>query len=307
MQRFNHDGQSTPMGRDPNFKWVHWLALSRRNGPGSMSTEASSPDPFPPACFQPSPYVGDSKSLRSSTTGYFALLSAGEKSSNDDATIFACRKHQGSVPSWSTRDMDSSWVAWFTGRCHQRQLPDIYHEPLQEEARNSYQSFPNVNNTPLPTDVSQDPGTIATMTAPAVSSSEGMTSPLRSPLSSLWDMDIDSLSTEFLPDLCSASPFDLTDIQAYGAERPCATAWPDGGDFAWLEEQQALPLNLDDEPGNSGSASKRTREEYSGDYANDDQSPLKSIMNKKQRIIHPQTSRLESSSPYSSNMSRPSQ
>lgn len=318
MQCFD-GGQSRPMGRDPDSKWVHWLALSRRNNPGSMSgTLSSSSSPSSPS--KASSKISDGKPLRSrsSATSYFALLSANGDGSNDGRS-FANHKQYGNVSGLTTRDMDSSWVASFTEHWHQRQCADMPEKMVQEKAHSLEQPFLNINKTLSPSETQQlqmqtnslpqDPenGVVSNTattasTAPAVSSSVGITSPLPSPLNNLLDSDIDSLGTftEFLSSFYCALPFDATDTQANGAAAPCATAGLDYGDLTWLEEQHAYPLNTSDVLGGSSPTSKRSREGYPGDYTNDGQTHLENVTNKKQKTFHPWTNRLETSSPFSS-------
>ena len=316
--------QSIPMGRDPDSKWVHWLALSRLNNTGSIFGTLSSSS-FPSSLSKASSNIGDSTSLRSrsSATSYFALLSANEDGSNDGRS-FANHRYHGHVSSLITRNIDSSCVAWFTERGHQRQLADMPDKMRQEKAHCSEQSFLDINKTlsssetwPLQMQKNSLPqdrenaavSNTAVTTASPASSSVGTTSPLPSPSNNLWDSDIDSLGTfdELLSGFCSALPFDSTNTQANGAAGPCATAGLDDGDLTWLEEQLAFPLNTSDELGKSSPASKRSREVYPGDYTNDGQPHRENITNKKQKTLHPWTNRLDTSSPFSSIVLRPSQ
>ena len=280
------------MGRDTDSKWVEWLALSRRNSPGStFGASPSIPSPSSPS---------KASSTRSSATSYFALLSANEDGSNDGRSSSANHKQNGNISGSTTRDMDSSWVAWFTERGHQCQLVDMP-EIRREKSHGSDRSFLNMNKTLSPTETQQpqmqryslpqDPETsnTATTTASAVSISVGTTTPLPSPLDNHWDSNIDSLDTELLSTFWSPLPFDPTNTQANEAAGPCATAGLDDGDFTWLDEQHAFPFHLSEESGKSSAGSKRSREEYSGDYTNDGQTHLESITNKKQRICHPWT------------------
>ena len=320
----SNGGQSTPMGRDPDSKWVHWLALSRRNNPDSTSSTLSS-SPSSSSLSKASSNIGDSRPLRSrsSATSYFALLSASEDGSNEGRS-FAKHKQHGNVSGLTTRGMDSSWVAWFTERWHQHQLAEMPDKMMQEQAHSSEQSFLNINKTLSPSEsqqlqmqrnsLPQDPENAAvfntaTTTASAVASSVGGTSPLSSPLNDLLDSDIDSLGTltELRSSFYSALPFDSTNTQANRAAEPGATAGFDDGDLTWLEEQHAFPLSIGDESGQSSPRSKRSREGYPGDYTNDGRTHRENITNKKQKIFHSWPNRLETSSPFPSSMLRPSQ
>ena len=324
MQRFN-GGQSTLMGRDPDSKWVHWLALSRRNTPGSMLDTLSS-NSFPSSLSKASSNIGDSRPLRSrsSATSYFDLLSANEDGSIDSRP-FANHKQHGNASGLTTRNMDSSWVAWFTERWHQRQLANMPDEVMQGKTHSSEQSSLNINKALSPSETQQlqmqktglprDPenavvsNITTTTTASAIPNSMEATCPLASPSNNLLDSDIDSLDTftELLSNFCSALPFDPANTQANEAAELCATAGLDDGDLTWLEEQHAFPLSISDESGKSSPTSKRSREEYPGEYTNDVQSHLENTTNKKQRIFHPWTNRLETSSPFPSSVLRPTQ
>ena len=293
MQRFD-DGQCTPMGRDPNSKWMHWLAHSRRSGIESTLDTMSS-NSLPSSLFHSSSNAGDCKVLpsRSITTSYFALLSANEHGFGDGRLGANRDKHHGHNPRVTARDVDSSWVAWFAERWHQRQPADISDEIFQEEAHSSEQPFRNINKTLLsPPETqklkpqnklslgSENAVLSDTATSPtsAIPSSEGPINPLPSPLINLWDFDIDSLSTEFLPDFDS---FGSINTPANGA---CATATPNDEDLTWLEEPHAFAFSISDESKRASPTSKRIREEYPGDYTIEGQIGLEDNTNKKQRM-----------------------
>ena len=299
------------MGRDPNLKWVHWLARSRRDNPGSMFDTLSSSS-FPSSLYKESSIVGNSKSVRSrsSATNYFTLLSANEDGSSDGRQ-FANHKQHGNIPGLTTRDIDYSWVARFAE--HQHQQADMPRNMVQEKAHSSEQSFLNINKTLPPTErqrlqmrknsLPQDPenavvSNITTTTASAFSSSLGTTSPLPSPLNNLWDFDVDSLGSDYLCNIRSPLPFDPTDTQANGAAGPCATTGLDNEDLSWLDKRHPFPLYTNDEPEKSSPTRKRRREEYPGDYADDGQTHLEDVTKRNQRIFHPWTDRHESSSPF---------
>ena len=290
------------MGRDTDSKWVEWLASSRRNSPGSACGASSISSPSSPS---------KASSTRSSATSYFALLSANEDGSNDGRSSFANHKQHCNISGSTTRGMDSSWVAWFTEHGHQGRFTDMPDQIMREKGHGSERSFLNINKTLSPTETQQlqmqryslpqDPeiSNTATTTASAVSVSMGTTSPLPSPSDNLWDSNIDGLGTDLLSTFWSALPFDPTNTQADEAAGPCATAGLDDGDFSWLEEQHAFPFNRSEESGKSSPGSKRSREEYPGDYTDHGRTQLETIANKKQRIYHPWTNPLEKSSPFS--------
>ncbi|MCJ1387244.1 hypothetical protein MMC18_000084 [Xylographa bjoerkii] len=290
----------------------------------------TSPSSFIPSSpSRPSSYIGDSRPLRSrsSATSYFALLSANEDGSNDGES-FANHKPRGSTSGLTPRDMQSSWVAWFTERWHKHQLADMPDNMVQEKAPGTEQSFLNINKTLTTSEAQQlqmqkhylprDPeyavvsNPATTTTASTVVSSVGTTSPLPSPSDNLLDFDVDSLDTfsELLSNFCSTLPFDATKTQAHGAAGPCGTTGLNDGDFTCLEEQHTFPLHMSDESGNTSPTSKRSREGYPGDYTNDDQAQLENITNitsKKQKTLHSWNHHPETLSPFSSNVLRPSQ
>ena len=315
--------QSTLMGRDADSQWVHWLALSRHNKPASMSGTLSS-GPFPSSPSKASSNIGDSKPLRprSSATNYFALLSANEDGHHDGRS-FTNHKQHGNVSGLTTRDMDSSWVAWFTEREHQHQLADVTETLMRERARSFEQSFLNNNDKSLPPSGIQQlqlqsnsrpqgpenavlSNTATTTSASAGFGSVGTTSPLPFSVNNFLDSDIDSLDTfsELLSGFGPALPSEPSNIQANGAAGPCDTDGFDDGDFTWLEAQHACPLSISDESGLSSPNSKRSREEYPGGYpTNDGQTLLEGITtSKKQKFVHPWAGRLDTSSPSSSSV-----
>ena len=310
MQRFD-GGQCAPMGRDPSSKWVHWLAHSRRSGIDS-TLDTTSSNSLPSSLFQSSSNAGDCNLLpsRSITTSYFALLSANEHGFGDSRLYANRDKQHGNNPRLTTRDVDSSWVAWFAERWHQRQPADISDEIVQEKAHSPEQSFRNINKIlSLPKETQKlnpqnnlSPGPenaviseIDSATSPtsAVPDSEGPINPLPSPLINLWDFDIDSLSTEFLPDFDSfgsnntpASDFDSFGSTNTPANGAYATAMPDDEDLTWLEEPHAFFFNISDELKRANPTTKRMREEYPGDYTVEGHTGLEYNANKKQRILY---------------------
>ncbi|KAL8835900.1 MAG: hypothetical protein Q9170_003127 [Blastenia crenularia] len=284
------------MGRDLDSQWVNLLALNRRSNPPAVKPK-------------PSPNIADSKHLRSrsSATNYFALLSASEDGSNGSRSL-ANPKNHGNVPTSAMRDMDSSWVAWFTERWQERQLGDLPDGMMQEQAHASEQQpFLDINKTLAPSEPQQmqmhkyslpqdleDTMTFnntVTPTPSAISSSGGTTSSIPSPSNNLCDFDIDSLDTftELLSNFCTASPFDPTTTQADGTAGTGVTAGLSDEDFTWLEGQQPHPPTMNDESGKSSPSSKRNRDEYAGDHMNDGQAQLGVLTNKKQRMLCPGT------------------
>lgn len=290
------------MGRDPDSKWARWLALSRQDGPGSAFDTCSSSSPA--SLSSASPNIGNNIPLRphSSATSYFALLSTNQNGSIDGKS-FANNKQHGNVSGLTSRNMDSSWVAWFTERWHQGQLVDVSDRINQEKAHNSEQSLLDSNRIQLPfenqrlptqkSNISQDPenGAVSSTpltTASVISSSAGISSTWPSPSSNFLNADIDSLDafTELLPNFDSTFPFDPTNAQANGAEGSYNMTEFDDADLVWLEEQHEFPPNLSDESRISSPSNKRGREGYHGNYINDHQNQLEDLTNKKQKMFH---------------------
>ena len=297
MQR-NDGEQCTPMGRDPISKWIHWLAHSRRSEIDSTLDTMSS-NSLPSSLFQSSSNAGDCKLLPSPsiTTSYFALLSANDHGFGDGRICANRGKQHGNNQRLTARDVDSSWVAWFAERWHQRQPADVSDEVVQENAHSPEQPFrigkktlssptetqrpkPQNNLSPGPENAVIYDTATATSSTSAVPTSEEPINPLPSSLSNIWDFDIDSISTEFLPDLDS---FGSTNTPANEA---CATAMPNDGDLTWLEEPRAFPFNISDESKRASSTNKRIHEEYPGDYTTEGQTGLDCNANKKQRILY---------------------
>ena len=313
MQCYN-GGRSTAGGRDPDSKWVQWLAHSRRNNAGSMSGTSSSGFIVSPLSRSSSCMV-DSKSnySRSSATSYFAMLSTNKDISKDGISFFNHKQH-GNDPFLAMRDMDSSWVAWFTERWNQRHVADVPDKMMQDKAYGPDQSFPNINKAISPSDIQQlqthkrslphvpetttVPNT-ATSTASALSSSEEPTFPLPTSSSNFLDSDINALDTftDLLSNFDPAMPFDTTTAQAdIIIAAPCATAELDDGDLTWLEEPQpVLSLNAGD-ASETSSPSKRSREEYHhGGCCTSEGEPihnLENTTNKKRKVFHPWSNHL---------------
>ncbi|KAL9595537.1 MAG: hypothetical protein Q9219_006394 [cf. Caloplaca sp. 3 TL-2023] len=291
------------MGRDLDSQWVHLLAHNRRNQPGSAS---------------PSSDAGGNRHVRSrsSATNYFTLLSASEDGSNAGRP-YTNHRRQGNSPGITARDMDSSWVAWFTERWHQRQLADTPDSTL-EEAHTSNPSFHAFSNTLSPSETQQLQmqnislpqnleNTFTSHTAPTTASavpSSVATSPWPSPSNDMGDSDIDSLDAfnELLTGFCSALPFDPSNQPANDYADTCRPAGINERDFTWLEEQHAFPFDMSDESAISSPASKRSRDEYTGDYTVEGQTHLENITNKKRKVSHPWANHPEISSPFSSCM-----
>ena len=290
-----------PVGRDPDSKWVQWLARSRQmNRNPAFDTSSSSPTSSAP--FRASANISDSKPLHScsSATSYFALLSANEDGSIESRASGYHKQH-GSFSDLTKRDMDSPWVAWFTERSRQRQRVDMPDRMRQEGSRGSEQSFLDNNKVFSPSTASQlptpkntpSPGShIATISAggaggggnnssynnttttttttsrPAIPSLTETNSTWLSPLSNFLDSDIDNLDTftDLFPDFGSTIPFDsYNDAQANESTAPYAiTGLDEGEDLAWLEDPQQLAFshNIDAESEKpKPNPSKRTRAE----------------------------------------------
>lgn len=243
-------GSQTPMGKDLDSKWVHWLALRRGNNPDSLLSSS----PFPSSLSKASSPSSNLMFSRSSATSYFSLLSA------DDSRSFANRKmHQGNAFGLTTQDMDSLWVACFMKRWNQHHVADVPDKTMQAIHGLSSEGQ------------ELQPETITTATQSV--NTMGTTSFLPS-LDVLMDSDIDTTLT--FPDL--QLPFDPI-IQA--------TAGLDDGITTCFEDQTAFPPNiLDDESGRSTPASKHSREGYPGEYANNNPTQPKNMAHKKQKKFH---------------------
>lgn len=282
--------QDTPGGRDPDSKWAHCLALSRRYNPGptlntnSLTSSSSSTS-------RALSNISDSKPLQSysSATSYFALLSANEEHLIDGRSLANHKengnhKQQGSVSGSTRRDMDSLWVAWFTERWHQHQLADAPDQMIQAKSSNSEQFFPQSPKTPSPSGIrqrptqknghAQDPENAArsktTSVRSVVADSVETITPWSSSPNDFLNPDTDSFDTfpELPPNFDSLMPFNPIIPPANEATGPCATAQlDDDEDFTWLGDQPAFPLNTDDESGPSSPSHKRNREEYPGGYS----------------------------------------
>lgn len=308
--------QGRSRGRDPNSQWVHWLASSRLNSPRSKCGTLSS-SPSSSSRSRASSQIGDSKHLAScsSATSYFALLSANEDGCHDGRPS-ANPKQNGNTSGLNMQDTDSSWVAWFNECWDQQRLPDIPDKTVQEGAPPSEQCFLDLSKTMSPSEIQQLQmqrhslpqdshnalvSNTTTANSSAVRSPVGTTttSPWASPSTQFWDSDIDCLDnlTESLLNFSSTSPFDPISTPANGVAEPCATAGLDG-DFAWLGEQDAFPLNLNDELGKSSPSSKRGREAYSPDCTNDCHTHLDDIASKKQKTFHQWAKHFETSSQF---------
>ncbi|KAI4184464.1 MAG: hypothetical protein L6R41_004709, partial [Letrouitia leprolyta] len=252
------------MGKDLDSQWVHLLAVNRRNINGPSLSRAS----------QNTSERKQHARSRSSATSYFALLSAGEHGSSAGRSSLYTQK-ASNIPSMTTRDMDSSWVAWFTERWQQRQLVDdtiggrtfpdrtIYtsselavpksqtlsHPVTRQQQQQQQQQLMQQNNHPTQQD--QEDALLFNHTTPATSeiSSAGTTSPVPSPHMTNLDLDMDNLDT-FLSTFCTASSFPAvpaltnpsstsTSIQQRSSLPPSTNL--DNGDFTWLEDQPQQP------------------------------------------------------------------
>ena len=299
--------QNALRGRNPDSKWVHWLTSSRRNSPrarrGTLSSSAS-----PASRSRASSTISDNRHIRSrsSATSYFALLSANEDACHD-CKPYSNPKQNSHGLGLTAQDMDSSWLSWFNDRWDQRQLPDMPDKMVQD------QSFLNHNKTSSPSEIQpphmqqfclpQDSAVSGTAATSTVPSSVGTTSPWLSPSNVPLELDIDSLDNlnELLSNTTSTIPYDPTISQANGAAGTYATAGGLDGDFTWLDEQQAFPLNIKDEPGRATSPSsvKRGCEDFLGDFLDDGaQTHVDDITNKKQKTFHSWANHLETSSPF---------
>ncbi|KAI4169801.1 MAG: hypothetical protein LQ343_005450 [Gyalolechia ehrenbergii] len=290
------------MGKDLDSQWVHLLARNRRNINGSTLSKAS-------------PYTGDRKHARShsSATSYFALLSASGHGSNAGRTFANHQKH-GNVPGITIRDMDSSWVAWFTERWQERQLvDDMPVKTMQEQGEQPFLDIPETLPHPETrrmqmqrNNLTQDQEDLLGFnhttppTSAISSSSAGTASPLPSPPNAQLDIDIDGLDTfnELLSNFCTATSLPPIPALANRSSAGVPTTVLDDGDFTWLEEQpNTFPIHMSDESGVSSPVSKRSREEYHGDYTTDGQHQREIVTSKKQKVLHPKTDWFDLPSP----------
>lgn len=247
----------TSMGKDPDSKWVHWLALRRGNSPDSLLSSS----PFPSSFSKTSSPSSNPMFPRSSATSYFSLLSA------DDSRSFANRKmHQGNAFGLATQDMDSLWVACFRKRWNQHHAADV-----PDKAMQAIHGLSSEGQELQPATVTTASQSVNTM---------GTTSFLSSLNALLDQSDIDIDTTLTFPDL--QLPFDSTTQ---------ATKGLDDGIMTCFEDQNAFPPNiLDDESGRSTPASKHSREGYPGEYANNNPTQPKNMTHKKQKTLHSGTS-----------------
>ncbi|PYH43120.1 uncharacterized protein BP01DRAFT_403101 [Aspergillus saccharolyticus JOP 1030-1] len=252
MQCTRSSGSSTPMGRDPDARWVQWLALTRRNNPASLSSGALSPSSLstasqPMACSNLNNSGGGRVRSRSSATSYFALLSAAEDAHQHQHQHHKQQYyHGGATPVPTSRHLDSSWVAWLNDRQQQRQGGSALGDasaaaaaaasgtvgPQQQQQQYCYNpglgrspseppmhgSSQDSNGTIMPsaffnTTSAFSTATTATTGPPSMISSAA--TPFLSPLAApLTDAEIDALSQQF-PDL-SADGFLPTGFPAEG-------------------------------------------------------------------------------------------
>ena len=161
-----------------------------------------------------------------------------------------------------------------------------------------------------PKSIAPNPSTATTTSTQNLPSSAAFADPLpSSSLSNFLEPDIESLGNfnELLSDFSSALPFDLALTQSDPASGLYApTGAFDDADLTWLEEQHAHPTDTNDESGKSTPASKRSREEYPGEFIPEGLSQLDDIASKKQKVFHPWVNGIETSPPYSSSALKPS-
>ncbi|GFF49075.1 hypothetical protein IFM51744_06990 [Aspergillus udagawae] len=241
-------GSSTPMGRDPNSRWVQWLALTRRNNPaclsGAVSSPTSSTSSLPMACSN----LGDSGRVRSrsSATSYFALLSAAaDAHQRQDGR----KQHYSGSGTSTAGHMDSSWVAWLNERSLQLQGGGPVGDPMQSmPCTGHYASKPPVQSPccfPDSTAMPSSPFHISAFTTPTPPSMDsGAETPFPSPLAPLTDADLDALSQQFpdFPDTPDGFPVCFTDSVA--ETDPFDPAELGAGLLTWLDEQHAFAFDL---------------------------------------------------------------
>ncbi|EAW12214.1 uncharacterized protein ACLA_061760 [Aspergillus clavatus NRRL 1] len=270
----SRSGSSTPMGRDPDSRWVQWLALTRRNNPTSLSGTVSS-------CSSTSSLPINSSNLsdsgrlrsRSSATSYFALLSAADA---QDARAQHHHAHKHSGSGTGPRYMDSSWVAWFNERGQRQDMTD---EPLHtthpfHAGSNTYpesslqmqaQSYLPETTTGLPPSAFLNP-----TTTPSAVSSICTATPFPSPLAGgVMDTDMDALQRQFAD--YPPFPVNFTD-----GVPPFDPAELDAGLLTWLDEQHAFAFSVEEPAACPG---KRSLEGFPADVAVDH-------TGKKQKVYH---------------------
>lgn len=250
------------MGKDLDTQWVHLLAVNRSNINGFTLPKASS-------------HSNDRKRhvrSRSSVTNYFALLSASEHGSNAGRSP-AYNQKASIVPSMTTRDMDSSWVAWFTERWQQRQLVDDIPGGGRTFSDHTSSELPFPKNRTLPhhsqphpesqqqnqqqqqqqiqrhNNQDQDDSLLFNHhnTPPTTAISSARTT---SPVPTNLDLDIENLDT-FLSNFCTGSSFPPVPALTHNSSsastsnnsnsiphQPSTTNLVDDGAFTWLEDAQ---------------------------------------------------------------------
>ncbi|EAW25554.1 uncharacterized protein NFIA_043730 [Aspergillus fischeri NRRL 181] len=265
-------GSSTPLGRDPDARWVQWLALTRRNNhaPLSGAMSPSSSTSLPMACSNLN-YSSRVRS-RSSATSYFALLSAaedGHQHQREDGP----KQHYNGSGTPTRRHMDSSWVAWLNERGHQRRQGGLVGDSTQS-ANSTGKYSSDQSRSPSETPVQLQPQTclpdstvvpssflntsaFTTNTVPSMISSAATEFP--SPLEPLPDAEIDVLSQQF-PDFADRFPAGFPDATV--AMGPFDPAELDAGLLTWLDEQHAFAFNLGEDGPVSPSKRGLTLEAY---------------------------------------------
>ena len=293
---------STSMEQDPDAKWARWLVESRRNGPTS---------PFGASTDSHRSSLGGSPGLdshglctSSSATRYFALLSAHEDGYGDGRS-FASHKSPAKACSPTTRDMDASWVAWFTKEWQERQPVFAPGERLEGDAHDPTEP-PTDTATAAPAFM-EDHQPLITITAclqrpenatvsntindtaAGASSSVGTADPTPPSMNNLFDCGpIDTMSSfaEILSQSGSTMPFELASTQTHGAAGPPVTVGLGEGDYIWFNAQNPFSSDVIAGTGMPSSSGKRSREVYSDEYAHDGQIHPRNVPIKKPRNIY---------------------
>ncbi|RHZ52821.1 uncharacterized protein CDV56_101647 [Aspergillus thermomutatus] len=268
-------GSSTPMGRDPDARWVQWLALTRRNNPASLSgaiSPTSSTSSLPMACSN----LNESGRVRSrsSATSYFALLSAAadahqHQHQHQHQRQDGRKQHYSGSGTPTARHMDSSWVAWLNEHGHQRQGGPVGQSQTQTSLPDSTVLSGSFLNT----------SAFTTPTPPSMVSSAA--TPFPSPLAPLTDADLDALSQQF-PDFPDGFPLGFAD--ATTEMGPFDPAELDAGLLTWLDEQHAFAFHLSEDVPVSPSKRGLSLDGYPGELSAEGTAWEGGI--KKQKVYH---------------------
>ncbi|KAH1976460.1 hypothetical protein KXV64_006642 [Aspergillus fumigatus] len=266
------------MGRDPDARWVQWLALTRRNNhaplSGAMSPSSSPSLPMASSNLNYSSRVHS----RSSATSYFALMSAAKDGHQHQYQREEDRKqhyYNGSGTP-TRRHMDSSWVAWLNEHGHQRCQGGRCPSETPGQLQQPQTCLPD--SIVMPSSFLDTPP-FTTNTPPSMISSSATELP--SPLAPLTDAEIDAMSQQF-PDFADRFPAEFSD--ATTAMGPFDPAELDAGLLTWLDEQHSFAFHQGEDVAVSPSKRSLTLETYPREMSADGTRREGGI--KKQKVYH---------------------